>query len=333
VNSYAFGIRSGIERRVRSAARRLHGFAQSAPRPVILMYHRVAEESFDPWGATVTSARLAEQLAWMICDRKILPLAEFAARKLEGTLPDNAIALTFDDGYSCNAEVAAPMLERFRATATFFLTVDAIEKSRVFWWDELEEIVLGHDGPTLALDDEQVSLGERRGDDRRWRPNSAPRTPRQRAYYELQRKLVTRKPAEIERAMAELRSQTSAANPAKRPMAPEDVRRIAGSLIDFGSHSLTHPWLTSLSAAEKAAEIRESAEACAALTGSRPRTFAYPFGDFDEESRRLAEEAGYDCACSTDSAAVGSDSPQFALPRVQVGNWSARRLQRALREL
>jgi peptidoglycan/xylan/chitin deacetylase (PgdA/CDA1 family) len=248
-------------------------------------------------------------------------------------LPDNAVALTFDDGYSCNAEVAAPMLERFRAAATFFVTVDAIEKSRAFWWDELEEIVLGHDGPVLALDGEQISLGEKRSDDRRWRPGSPPRTPRQRAYYELQRKLVTRKPTEIERTMSEFRSQASAARPAKRPMAPGDVRRIASPIIDFGSHSLTHPWLTSLSPAEKAAEIVDSVEACAALTGSRPRTFAYPFGDFDDEARRLAEDAGYDCACSTENAAVGSTSAQFALPRVQVGNWSARRLQRVLREL
>jgi len=333
VNSFAQRIRSGLERRLRNAAGRLRGFAPGAPRPVILMYHRVAEESFDPWGTTVTPARFAEQLAWMICDRKILPLAEFAARKTEGNLPDNAVALTFDDGYSCNAEVAAPMLERFRAPATFFLTVDAIETSRAYWWDELEEIVLGHDGQTLAFDGEQVSLGEKRSDDRRWRPGSPPRTPRQRAYYDLQRNLVTRKPTEIERAMSELRSQTSPATPAKRPMAPQDVRRIAGSIIDFGSHSLTHPWLTSLSPAEKAAEIRDSVDACAALTGSRPRTFAYPFGDFDEESRRLAEEAGYDCACSTEAAAVGSTSAQFALPRVPVGNWSARRLQRALGEL
>jgi len=333
VNSFALRIRSGIERRVRTAARRVRGYAPSASRPVILMYHRIAEESFDPWGTTVTPARFAEQLAWMICDRKILPLGEFAARKAEGNLPENAVALTFDDGYSCNAEVAAPMLERFRAAATFFVTVDAIEKSRAFWWDELEEIVLGHDGAALALEGEQVSLGEKHSDDRRWPPDSPPRTPRQRAYYDLQRKLVTRKPAEIERAMSELRSQTNAATPGKRPMAPEDVRGIAGSIIDFGSHSLSHPWLTSLSSAEKATEISESAEACAALTGSRPTTFAYPFGDFDDESRRLAEGSGYACACSTETATVGADSPQFALPRVQVGNWSARRLQRVLREL
>ncbi|HWC56418.1 MAG TPA: polysaccharide deacetylase family protein [Sphingomicrobium sp.] len=297
------------------------------------MYHRIAQEAFDPWGTAVSPAHFSDQLAWLICDRKVLPLTEFAARKSDGTLPDNAVALTFDDGYSCNAKVAAPMLERFRAPATFFLTVDAIEKSRAFWWDELEEIVLGHDGPALSLDGEEIALSSKQENDRRWQPSTPPRTPRQRAYHELQRMLVTRKPSEIERTMAELRSQTCAATPSKGPMTPDDVSRIAGSRIDFGSHSLSHPWLTSLSQAEKAAEIRNSADRCATLTGTRPRTFAYPFGDFDDESLRLAEIAGYDCACSTHEASVATDSPQFALPRVQVGNWSAKRLQRALQEL
>jgi peptidoglycan/xylan/chitin deacetylase (PgdA/CDA1 family) len=333
VNSFALRIKSDLERRARGAAKRLQRLKPRSPRPVILMYHRIAEETFDPWGTAVTPARFADQLAWLICDRKILPLAEFAERKSDGTLPDSAIALTFDDGYSCNATVAAPMLERFRAPATFFLTVDAIGKSDAFWWDELEEIILGNEGPSLSLDGEEISLGPKQEDDRRWRPNMPPRTPRQRAYHQLQRMLVTRKPRDILCAMAELRSQISAATPSKGPMKPGDVRRIAGSRIDFGSHSLSHPWLTSLSQAEKAAEIRDSADRCATLTGTRPRTFAYPFGDFDDESLRLAEVAGYDCACSTQEASVATDSPQFALPRVQVGNWSAKRLQRALQEL
>ena len=333
MNLFALRIKSGLERRARSAASRLQRLGPHPTRPVILMYHRVAEEPFDPWGTAVSSARFADQLAWLICDRKILPLTEFAARKAEGTLPDNAVALTFDDGYSCNAEIAAPMLERFRAAATFFLTIDAIEKSRAFWWDELEEITLGHEGPALSLDGNQISLGSRQADDRRWKPAAPPRTPRQRAYHELQRMLVTRKPAEIDEAMSELRSQTSEAAPTKGPMTPDAVRRIAGSRIDFGSHSLSHAWLTSLSQAEQCAEIRTSADRCATLTGSRPRSFAYPFGDFDRHSIRLAEDAGYDCACSTEAAAVTPTSSPFALPRVQVGNWSAKRLQRVLREL
>jgi len=298
------------------------------------MYHRIAEEPFDPWGTAVTPGLFAEQLAWIVHNRAVFSLADFAQRHAKRTLPANAAAITFDDGYSCNAKVAAPLLERFRASATFFLPIGTVEKTRPFWWDELEEIVLNHEGSHLSFEGEQFSLGSKRNDDRRWPPGTPPCTPRQRAYYEIQRRLVTKRPSEIENLMSELRDQARRMTaPAKGPMSPEDVRRIGGTLIDFGSHSLSHPWLTTLSPQEKADEIGESASRCEALTGSRPRTFAYPFGEFDEASTRLAEEAGYDCACSTENAAVDRASPMFALPRVQVGNWRARRLERALREL
>lgn len=334
MNSYAVRIRSGIERRIRSAATRLRGLLPAPPQPVILMYHRIAEESFDPWGSAVTPSRFAEQLAWLVSNRKVISLAEFAEGHAKGTLPADAAAITFDDGYSCNAKVAAPILERSRASATFFLPVEAIEKSSPFWWDELEQILLDYDGSHLSLEKEEFSIGSKHAGDRRWPPGSPPRTPRQRAYYEIQRRLVTKRPSEIDISMTELRHQArSVGTPAKGPMSPQEVRRTGGSLIEFGSHSLTHPWLSTLSREEKAVEICGSADRCAALTGVRPKSFAYPFGELDKESTQLARAAGYNCACSTENAAVEQATPLFALPRVQVGNWRARRLERALREL
>lgn len=311
------------------------GYLPRRPEPVILMYHRIAEECFDPWGTAVLPDRFAEQLEWMKRARTVLPLTEFAVRHAKRTLPDNAVAVTFDDGYSCNAKVAAPMLDRFGVPATFFLPVEAVEKSHSFWWDELEEILLNFDGSHLTLNGEQFFVGAKRADDRRWQPGSPPHTARQRAYYEIQRCLVTRTPSEIADSISELRDQARGVSisPAKGPMSPDEVRRINGSSIEFGCHSLSHPWLTALPLKEKAIEIGESASRCAALTGSRPRAFAYPFGEFDEESVRLAEQAGYDCACSTENVAVDPASSMFALPRVQVGNWRARRLERTLREL
>ena len=74
-------------------------------------------------------------------------------------------------------------------------------------------------------------------------------------------------------------------------MSPAQVRETAAAGIDFGSHALAHPWLTSLTHAEKAREIRDSAEACEKLSGTRPTTFAYPYGNLDAESERIVEEA------------------------------------------
>ena len=301
------------------------------------MYHRVADDPFDPWGLAVTPEHFSDQLAWLSRHRKVLRLGEFAELHRRGSLPNEAVALTFDDGYACNAETAAPLLERLKIPATIFLPAELIGKGEPFWWDELEEIVFEHEGPSLTVDGEQVALGAKRAEDRRWKPGRAPRTPRQAAFHDLHLRIVTKKAADIDDAMADLRRQSerrlNGRAQTKSPMTPEQVRNSASSLVEFGSHALTHPWLIGLTPEEQRREIGDSVDQCRSLTGSRPAALAYPFGRFNEESERIAQEAGFDCACSSEHAAVSTDSRLFALPRVQVGNWTAAGLARALSTL
>ena len=96
---------------------------------------------------------------------------------------------------------------------------------------------------------------------------------------------------------------------------------------------MTHTSLPSLTSAERAREIQDSVAACEELTGARPRTFAYPFGDVDPESEAFVAEAGFTCACTVEPRAVAPDDDPFALPRVKVGNWTSRQLREELASL
>ena len=100
--------------------------------------------------------------------------------------------------------------------------------------------------------------------------------------------------------------------------------------LEFGSHALTHLSLPQLDPAERARQIFESIEACAELSGTRPRAFAYPYGDYDADLRQLIEEAGYLCACRADGSFVRRDTDRFALPRIFVGDWDFAKLARQL---
>lgn len=314
-------------------ARRARSLLPRPQRPAILMYHRIARDTFDPWGLAVAPERFAQQLAWLAENRRVLPLTEFAARHRSGDLPNDAVAITFDDGYACTAEVAAPMLQQFGFSATVFLPVELIEKGQPFWWDELQNIVMDTDRDELCVDGRSFVLAEKQNDDRTWKPGSPPRTPRQSAFRALWESLHPRSPRDLDQAMAELRSQIARA-PArdilKRPMTPGEVRSAAATSVEFGSHALAHPSLPHLSRQEKALQIGDSVERCASLSGEVPRTFAYPYGDFDEESATLVEEAGFECACATEDRCVDANSGAYALPRIGVGDWTPRRLARAL---
>jgi peptidoglycan/xylan/chitin deacetylase (PgdA/CDA1 family) len=295
------------------------------------MYHRIAKEAFDPWGLAVAPATFREQLAWISANRIVLSLAEFAARHLDRSLPANAVALTFDDGYACTAEIAAPLLEEFGLHATIFVPPELIERGGPFWWDELAEIVLNHDQSHMTINGEAVVVGPRDPRDSEWKPWADPKTPRQRAFHRIWSALRPMTPTVQNNTMDALRGQfTKSLTSTPRPMSPAQVRAIASDCIEIGSHALTHPWLSSLTSRDKVREIHESIERCEKLSGERAKSFAYPYGHFDQESEQIVSKSGFSYACASMGTPVAPDSRRFALPRFQVGNWAVRRLSRRL---
>lgn len=299
------------------------------PRPVILMYHRIAADRFDPWGLAVEPLRFAEHLSWLSDNRIVLPLVEFAAEHVGGTLPDRAVAITFDDGYACAAEVAAPLLERFSLAGTIFLPAELIGQGKELWWDELESLIFGLDKAEVQLAGRSIRIGKKCPEDSSWPPGAPARTPRQSAFFAIWSELRKKSPEEVETALVELRSQSRSPRSAraKRLLSPAEVRATAAmGSVEFGSHALTHPSLPALTKAEKQHEIEGSVELCASLSGQRPLTFAYPFGDHDPESARMVEQAGFACACTTEQRPVTRGSSAFALPRIAMVNWDSRAL-------
>jgi peptidoglycan/xylan/chitin deacetylase (PgdA/CDA1 family) len=101
---------------------------------LILEYHSVSDGRDDALsvGSAAFEAQLAELLArgW-----EPLPLAALAARIAGGRDGARAFAVTFDDGYRDNHDVAWPILERLGVQATIFLTADFVGSERAFPWD------------------------------------------------------------------------------------------------------------------------------------------------------------------------------------------------------
>ncbi|WP_196799743.1 polysaccharide deacetylase family protein [Thioalkalivibrio sulfidiphilus] len=66
---------------------------------------------------------------------RVCTLTELAERVREGRELDGSVAITFDDGYADNAELAAPVLNRNALPATFFVTTHFIDSDRQAPWD------------------------------------------------------------------------------------------------------------------------------------------------------------------------------------------------------
>ncbi|MEE1942955.1 polysaccharide deacetylase family protein [Streptomyces sp. TRM 70361] len=90
-------------------------------RPWLLMYHSVAERTEDPYGVTVSPARLDRQLRWL--RRRGLRgvgVGELLRERAAGR-GARLVGLTFDDGYADFIGEAVPLLRRHGCTATVFV--------------------------------------------------------------------------------------------------------------------------------------------------------------------------------------------------------------------
>lgn len=101
-----------------------------------------------------------------------------------------------------------------------------------------------------------------------------------------------------------------------------DARAIAAlpASVSVGSHSRTHPHLTTVADDRLDAEVRGSADDLAGVMGTPVRHFAYPFGDHSARVVAAVTHAGYERSWTVDPAPV-SASDGAVHGRVTVEPW------------
>jgi peptidoglycan/xylan/chitin deacetylase (PgdA/CDA1 family) len=304
------------------------------------MYHRVASPSVDPWGLAVQPHNFESHLRVLGRRRTPMTMSGLVERLTRGTLPHDAVAVTFDDGYVDNLQRAKPMLSAAGIPATLFVMTGAIGRTVEFWWDEVARGILARAAALectipIAGDSCSIAFDDLSSDDRDpWRAWQEPRTPRQKAYLDVWSRLRAAPPSERDAAMLRIREALNDA-PADGGDLPMNARELeqmsSGGLVEIGAHTVSHPVLTLLNPAQKRSEIRGSKQACERTTRSRVSGFAYPHGALDEDARDAVREAGFGWACSTVHRCVpATDADLFALPRLFIEDWDASTFERTL---
>jgi len=99
----------------------------------------------------------------------------------------------------------------------------------------------------------------------------------------------------------------------------EDIAELdRDGTLRFEAHSLTHPELPALSAAEARREITGSKVVLESRLGRVVRAFSYPSGLFGKRDQRLAAAAGFSVAVSCEPGVNDRWTDRFALRRRQV---------------
>ncbi len=329
-------VTSGLRRWAGRAGRMLW------PRRLVFVYHRVAEPAHDPWRLAVAPRRFDEQLQVLRAFAPVMPLGRMLRGLDAGTLPDRAVAVTFDDGYADTLLAAAPLLERHDVPATVHLCPGLLDGRTSFWWDALTRIVFGPDSLPARL---ETRIG---GETIVWPaapegPAAPVRAPGDTAAARRDLHLTLwaalqalphamRRPALIE--LAAWAGLAEPDDPAARPMSRDEAARLAaGGLVEIGAHTMTHPRLPDCSPERQKAEIEDSKSGCEAIAGSSVGGFSYPYGAHGPETRRLVRAAGFTSAGTTAAGPLAASVDRFLLPRIPALDWDGAELERRLATL
>ncbi|MBF0565704.1 MAG: polysaccharide deacetylase family protein [Nitrospirae bacterium] len=106
--------------------------------PVILLYHNVCKDGVNDLGKFFEL-----QMSYLKDNYRIISLEELVLKLQSVDCPvENLAAVTFDDGYMDNYDVAYPILRRMGIHATFFISSGFIDSAdnKYMTWDMIREV-------------------------------------------------------------------------------------------------------------------------------------------------------------------------------------------------
>ena len=273
----------------------------------VLIFHRVLPRPDPLFPDVPDTVDFERQMRWATSMFNVLPLSAAIDRLYAGTLPSRALAVTFDDGYADNEELAAPILKRLGMSATFFVATGFLGGG-CMWNDQIIEAIRGCKAGELDLTSFGLSLFSLAGTEAR--RAAIANTLKGIKHFEPARR----------QAVTDAIVALAGANPSPPlMMQPGQVRSLRTQGMEVGAHTVTHSILTRLEPAAAFAEMRDSKEELERILGAPVNLFAYPNGvpeqDYALEHARMARECGFGGAVSTAWGAASANSDRFQLPR------------------
>lgn len=276
----------------------------------ILIFHRVVPVPDPLFPDEMDAARFDLLCGWLRRSFQVLPLHQACVRLRDGTLPARALAITFDDGYADNHDVALPILQHHGLNATFFVATGFIDGGRM-WNDTIVETVRATAAEALRPADSGIaglaelplgSLDQRR-----------------QALRALLGACKYMAVDDREAATLALARAARVTLPVDLMMRSDQVQALHRVGMGVGGHTVKHPILARLELPQARVEMAAGKARLEELVQAPVTLFAFPNGqpnqDYRVEHTQLARELGFEFAVSTAWGAASRDSDPYQIPR------------------
>ncbi len=266
----------------------------------IIMIHGIG-------GPDCPEGEFIAQTAFLNRNFQVVPLIEIVRKLINpSNCTGHEVALTFDDGLRSNVTIAYPILKSMNLPATFFVCPALIEKHCWLWNQEMRARLQSmHSLERTELATMlKVSSAEVEG------------------IVEWMKSLSLQ-----DRLHAEdvIRNATFFFHPTLEQtrryeiMGWDDLTSLDQKLITIGSHTMTHPILTSLPVDLLDYEIDESKRVLERKLGRQINHFCYPGGNYDGRSVEYVRK-NFDSAVTTEIDFVRPGKCLHKLPRLPIAH-------------
>lgn len=232
---------------------------------------------------------------------------------LAGDDPQPVAVFTLDDGYRDNLEHAAPVFARHGVPFTVFVAGGFTDRTQILWWEVLADILERHSSLQFQFDGVIETVP------------AEGLQQKQAAFNRIAAFIHGIDEAEaVERLKRAAEHHGIDALQRTQDLVLDEAglrTLIADPLASLGAHTITHRALARLDDATACEEMERSASRVEAITGKRPVTFAYPYGDASAVSardHRLARALGFTAAVTTQPGTIDSQVTMTALPRISL---------------
>ena len=284
--------------------------------PRVFMYHR-----FSAAGEEIPGRVSADNFAWQLEQMqkfgRVMSLASCIDHYQQtGKWPARTVVVTVDDGYRDFYLYAYPELKKRGLPATFFTTVNFINRKIWLWPDRLDAALKGKSSCNFTInahgneeffsytnEDERKLVWKRLSDLCITLPNH------------LRFLVISQAEEELGADLPEIPTKEYEAS------TWDELREMSAAGIEVGSHTMNHPILSKISESELDDEIARSKQILEEKLETAVRTFCYPNScpdDINAFAVNKVEECKYSGAVFYFDLRSWD---RFRIPRMNVSEW------------
>jgi len=296
--------------RLQALLRRL----QPSRYPVILRYHSVSKDNgLVSKSITVSPEAFEEQIQYFSKHFNTISMSTLVDCIQDRChFPENALILTFDDGYADNYE-AAQILHKYRLTGLFYITAGCIESTEKFWVAEIRHLLekTGHRRICIPVQDSMCAFSL-----------SGP-LEREEAIRQITRLIKSGNIQARENIREELWKQLDDAHEflGNLMLTWQKLKDMIDMEMEIGGHTMTHCNLPNANTEEAWIEISTCKSLLEKKLDIEVKHFAYPNGGsvqhYNDDIKKLVYQAGFFSASTSKSGLVSFGSDLMELWRMR----------------